>query len=130
MKKYIPYGRQDISSEDIQSVVDVLNSDFLTQGQSVPDFEQSLLDLCNSKFASAVSSATAALHIACKALDLGPGDIIWTSPISFVASANCALYCGAKVDFIDIDPETNNISVTALEEKLIFAESIKQSIPL
>ena len=124
MKKYIPYGRQDISSEDIQSVVDVLNSDFLTQGQSVPDFEQSLVDLCNSKFASAVSSATAALHIACKALDLGPGDIIWTSPISFVASANCALYCGAKVDFIDIDPETNNISVTALEEKLIFAESI------
>ena len=124
MKKFIPYGRQDISSEDIQSVVDVLNSDFLTQGQIVPDFEQSLMSLCNSKFASAMSSATAALHLACKALDLGPGDIMWTSPISFVASANCALYCGAKVDFVDIDPESNNISIAALEEKLIFAESI------
>lgn len=124
MKKFIPYGRQDISSEDIQSVVDVLNSDFLTQGQIVPDFEQSLMSLCNSKFASAMSSATAALHLACKALDIGPGDIMWTSPISFVASANCALYCGAKVDFVDIDPESNNISIAALEEKLIFAESI------
>ena len=123
MKKFIPYGRQDISSEDIQSVVDVLNSDFLTQGQIVPDFEQSLMSLCNSKFASAMSSATAALHLACKALDLGPGDIMWTSPISFVASANCALYCGAKVDFLDIDPRTYNICNSKLESKLKSAKS-------
>jgi UDP-4-amino-4,6-dideoxy-N-acetyl-beta-L-altrosamine transaminase len=124
MKKYIPYGRQDISSEDIKSVEDILKSDFLTQGQAVPEFEKALNNLCKSKFSTVMSSATAALHIACKALELGPGDIMWTSPISFVASANCALYCGAKVDFVDIDPLSNNMSIKALEEKLIHAESL------
>ncbi len=117
----IPYGKQDISDEDIQSVVDVLKSDFLTQGPIVPAFEKAVTDYCNVKYAFAVNSATSALHIACLALDVGPGDIVWTSPITFVASANCALYCGAKVDFVDIDSRTYNMSVEKLKEKLELA---------
>lgn len=114
----IPYGRQDISEADIQAVVDVLRSDFLTQGPSVPAFEQAVADYCGVQHAVAVNSATSALHIACLALDVGPGDWVWTSPITFVASANCALYCGAHVDFVDIDPRTYNLSVEKLADKL------------
>jgi len=118
----IPYGKQDISEEDIQSVVDVLKSDFLTQGPMVPAFEKAVTDYCGATYAFAVNSATSALHIACLALEVGPGDIVWTSPITFVASANCALYCGAEVDFVDVDAKTYNMSVAALEEKLVEAE--------
>ncbi len=114
----IPYGRQDISEADIQSVVDVLRSDFLTQGPVVPAFEQAILKYCGAKYAVAVNSATSALHISCLALGVGPGDIVWTSPITFVASANCALYCGATVDFVDIDPQTYNLSLDCLAVKL------------
>ena len=118
----IPYGRQDISETDIQAVVDVLRSDFLTQGPVVPAFERSVADYCGAQHAIAVNSATSALHIACLALGVGKGDIVWTSPITFVASANCALYCGAEVDFVDIDPRTYNMSVECLTEKLAQAE--------
>lgn len=114
----IPYGRQEITQEDIDSVVDVLRSDYLTQGSKVPEFEKSIQDHCGVAHALAVNSATSALHIACLALDSGPGDEVWTSPISFVASANCARYCGASVDFVDIDPRTYNLSIEALEDKL------------
>ena len=120
----IPYGRQDISEADIQAVVDVLKSDFLTQGPVVPAFEKTVADYCKTKYAFAVNSATSALHIACLALCVRKGDLVWTSPISFVASANCALYCGADVDFVDIDAATYNMSVKALEEKLIKAEQL------
>jgi UDP-4-amino-4,6-dideoxy-N-acetyl-beta-L-altrosamine transaminase len=118
----IPYGRQDISQADIDAVVTVLRSDFLTQGPAVPLFEQTVGSYCGAQHAVAVSSATAALHIACLALELGPGDWLWTSPITFVASANCALYCGAQVDFVDIDPGSYNMSVECLAEKLAQAE--------
>lgn len=118
----IPYGRQDISEADIQAVVDVLRSDFLTQGSAVPAFERTVADYCDANHAVAVNSATSALHIACLALGVGKGDIVWTSPITFVASANCALYCGADVDFVDIDSRTYNLSVECLEEKLVQAE--------
>jgi len=118
MTAMIPYGRQDISEADIQAVVDVLRSDFLTQGPAVPAFENCLAAYCGASHAVAVNSATSALHIACLALDVGPGDIVWTSPITFVASANCALYCGASIDFVDIDPRTYNMSVEQLEAKL------------
>ncbi|KQZ28521.1 UDP-4-amino-4,6-dideoxy-N-acetyl-beta-L-altrosamine transaminase [Mesorhizobium sp. Root552] len=118
----IPYGRQDISQADIDSVVEVLRSDFLTQGPVVPRFERAVADYCGAKYAIAVNSATSALHIACLALDLKPGDWLWTSPITFVASANCALYCGANIDFVDIDPHTYNLSVESLEIKLAAAE--------
>ncbi len=118
----IPYGRQDISEADILAVVDVLKSDFLTQGPVVPAFEKVVSEYCNSSFAFAVNSATSALHISCLALGVTKGDLVWTSPITFVASANCALYCGADVDFVDIDAATYNMSVSALEEKLIKAE--------
>ena len=118
----IPYGRQDINDEDIQAVVDVLRSEFLTQGPAVPAFEKSVADYCGVRHAVAVNSATSALHIACLALGVGRGDIVWTSPITFVASANCALYCGADVDFVDIDPRTYNMSVDCLSEKLQLAE--------
>jgi UDP-4-amino-4,6-dideoxy-N-acetyl-beta-L-altrosamine transaminase len=119
----IPYGRQDISEQDIDAVTQVLKSDWLTQGQAGPRFEQAMAGYCGAEHAVAVSNATAALHIACLALDLGPGDIMWTVPNTFVASANCALYCGASVDFVDIDPRTYNISVTALSEKLAKAST-------
>ena len=118
----IPYGRQDISQADIDAVVEVLRSDFLTQGPTVPRFEQTVAEYCGVQHGVAVNSATNALHIACLALDLGPGDWLWTSPNTFVASANCALYCGAKVDFVDIDPRTYNMSVERLKEKLEQAE--------
>ncbi|EKF17398.1 UDP-4-amino-4,6-dideoxy-N-acetyl-beta-L-altrosamine transaminase [Nitratireductor pacificus] len=118
----IPYGRQDIAQADIDAVVEVLRSDFLTQGPVVPRFEQAVADYCGVDHAVAVNSATSALHIACMALGLGPGDWLWTSPTTFVASANCALYCGAQVDFVDIDPRTYNLSPEALERKLVTAE--------
>jgi len=114
----IPYGRQDISQVDIDSVVKVLQSDFLTQGQMVPCFEETVANYCGSKHAVAVNSATSALHIACLAMGLGAGDWLWTTPNTFVASANCALYCGAQVDFVDIDPRTYNLCANALEVKL------------
>ena len=119
----IPYGKQDISEVDIQAVVDVLRSNFLTQGPAVPAFEDEVANYCQVKHTVAVNSATSALHIACLALGVGDGDIVWTSPITFVASANCALYCGAEVDFVDIDPRTYNMSVERLAEKLAHAES-------
>ena len=118
----IPYGRQDISEADIEAVVAVLRSDFLTQGPAVPAFEKALADYCGAKYSIAVNSATSALHIACLALGVGPGDWVWTSPITFVASANCALYCGARLEFVDIDPRTYNLSVERLAEKLAQAE--------
>lgn len=119
----IPYGRQDISAEDIDAVTQVLQSDWLTQGQAGPRFERAMADYCGARSAAAVSNATAALHVACLALDLGPGDTLWTVPNTFVASANCALYCGANVDFVDIDPRTYNMSVAALSEKLAQASA-------
>src|SRR5574337_1118470 len=114
----IPYGRQNISEDDIKAVIDVLRSDFLTQGPVVPAFEQSIASYCGVKHAIAVNSGTSALHIACMALGVGVGDLVWTSPITFVASANCARYCGADVDFVDIDPRSYNMSVEALARKL------------
>jgi UDP-4-amino-4,6-dideoxy-N-acetyl-beta-L-altrosamine transaminase len=114
----IPYGRQSISDDDIAAVVSVLRSDFLTQGPVVPQFEQAIAQKVGATHAVAVNSATSALHIACMALDVGPGDMVWTSPNSFVASANCAIYCGAKVDFVDIDPTSFCMSEEALAQKL------------
>lgn len=116
--QHIPYGRQDITQADIDAVVAVLQSDFLTQGPMVPKFEQAVASSCRAAHALAVNSATSALHIACMALDLGPGDWLWTTPVTFVASANCGLYCGAKVDFVDIDPRTYNLCPQALARKL------------
>ena len=114
----IPYGRQEITQDDIDAVVEVLKSDFLTQGPRVPEFENTVATHVGAKFGVAVNSATSALHIACAALGLGDGDWLWTSPVTFVASANCGLYCGAKVDFVDIDPRTYNLCPDALERKL------------
>lgn len=114
----IPYGRQDIVQADIDAVVDVLRSDFLTQGPLLPRFERKVADYCGASHAVAVNSATSALHIACLAMGLGSGDRLWTTPITFVASANCALYCGAQVDFVDIDPRTWNLCPQALARKL------------
>jgi UDP-4-amino-4,6-dideoxy-N-acetyl-beta-L-altrosamine transaminase len=122
----IPYGRQDITQADIDAVIAVLKSDHLTQGPAIPRFEQCVADYTGAKHALAVSNATAALHIACLALDLGPGDWLWTTPNTFVASANCALYCGAKVDFVDIDPGTYNLCPLKLEAKLVEAQKINQ----
>jgi UDP-4-amino-4,6-dideoxy-N-acetyl-beta-L-altrosamine transaminase len=119
----IPYGRQDIDAADIAAVVEVLGSDFLTQGPAVPRFEAALAGRVGAAHGVAVNSATSALHIACLALGLGPGDWLWTSPITFLASANCALYCGAAVDFVDIDPRTYNMCPAALERKLQLAEA-------
>ncbi|CAH0354122.1 UDP-4-amino-4,6-dideoxy-N-acetyl-beta-L-altrosamine transaminase [Aquabacterium sp. CECT 9606] len=120
----IPYGRQEITQADIDAVVDVLRSDFLTQGPAVPMFEQAVATYCGARHAVAVNSATSALHIACLALGLGPGDRLWTTPVTFVASANCGLYCGAEVDFVDIDPLTYNMSVERLAEKLAQADKL------
>jgi UDP-4-amino-4,6-dideoxy-N-acetyl-beta-L-altrosamine transaminase len=119
----IPYGKQEITQQDIDAVVDVLKSDFLTQGPQVPAFEKSITDSTGAKHALAVNSATSALHIACLALGLGEGDWLWTTPITFVASANCGLYCGAKVDFVDIDASTYNLCPIKLEQKLIKAKA-------
>lgn len=114
----IPYGHQSISRGDIEAVETVLKSDFLTQGPAVPAFEAAIARYCGAKHAVAVSNATSALHLACLALGVGAGDIVWTSPTTFVASANCARYCGATIDFVDIDPRTYNLSVERLEQKL------------
>ncbi|MBD2691070.1 UDP-4-amino-4,6-dideoxy-N-acetyl-beta-L-altrosamine transaminase [Anabaena catenula FACHB-362] len=122
MNNYIPYGRQDINQADIDAVVEVLRSDCITQGSAIERFEQAVAEYCGTKYAVAVSSATAALHIACLAAELGAEDILWTSPNTFVASANCGLYCGAKVDFVDIDSNTYNLSINELENKLSWAE--------
>ena len=119
----IPYGRQDVTDADFAAVVAALRSDWLTQGPAVPRFEQAVAGYCGTAHAVAVNSATSALHIACLALGLGPGDRLWTSPVTFVASANCGLYCGAEVDFVDIDPRTYNLCPRALERKLLTAEA-------
>jgi UDP-4-amino-4,6-dideoxy-N-acetyl-beta-L-altrosamine transaminase len=118
----IRYGQQDITQADIDAVVEVMRSVNLTQGPAIPRFEQAVLAHCKARHALAVNSATSALHIACLALDLGPGDWLWTTPNTFVASANCGLYCGAQVDFVDIDPRTYNLCAQALERKLQVAQ--------
>lgn len=120
----IPYGRQTITEEDIEAVISVLKSDFLTQGPQAPLFESVVAEKVGASHALAANSATAALHMACMALQLGPGDWLWTSPNTFVASANCAIYCGARVDFVDIDPRTYNICPQMLEAKLVEAEAL------
>ena len=122
--KLVPYGRQEISQADIDAVTAVLQSDYLTQGPAVPAFENAVAAYCGASHAIAVNSATSALHIACLALGVGQGDIVWTSPITFVASSNCALYCGATVDFVDIDLRTYNLSLERLAEKLVLAQQI------
>ena len=114
----IPYGRQEITDADIEAVVEVLKSDYLTQGPKVPEFERRVTEYCNVKYGVAVNSGTSALHVACLALGVGEGDLVWTSPITFVASANCARFCGADVGFVDIDPKTYNMCCVALEQKL------------
>ncbi len=129
MRDFIPYGRQNINEADIQAVIDVLKSDFITQGPAIERFEKAIADYCGVEYAIAVSNATAALHIACLALDLGPGDLLWTSPNTFVASANCARYCGATVDFVDIDPDTYILSVPELEKKLKAQKTLGQPLP-
>lgn len=118
----IPYSRQKISSNDIKAVNKVLKSKFLTTGPKVIEFENKLSRVFKSKYALSANSATSALHLACLSLGLKQNDYLWTSSISFVASANCALYCGAKVDFVDIDPETLNMSIKDLERKLVIAK--------
>jgi UDP-4-amino-4,6-dideoxy-N-acetyl-beta-L-altrosamine transaminase len=120
----IPYGRQAISEADIAAVVAVLRSDFLTQGDQVPAFEAAVATYCGTRFAVACNSATSALHMACLALELGPGDLLWTVPNTFLATANCARFCGADVDFVDIDPATRNLSIACLEAKLSQAERL------
>jgi UDP-4-amino-4,6-dideoxy-N-acetyl-beta-L-altrosamine transaminase len=124
----IPYGKQNISQQDIDAVIDVLKSDFLTQGPKVPEFEDALMSHSGANHAVAVNSATSALHIACMALELGEGDYLWTSPVTFVASSNVALYCGAKVDFVDIDCQTYNMCPKKLEKKLVDA-SLRGCLP-
>jgi len=124
LESYIPYGKQDITQDDIDAVVNVLKSDFLTQGPQVPKFEKGVSEYCSVKHAVAVNSATSALHLSCLSLGLKEGDWLWTSPITFVASANCGLYCGAKVDFVDIDPVTYNLCPKALKKKLIHAKKL------
>jgi UDP-4-amino-4,6-dideoxy-N-acetyl-beta-L-altrosamine transaminase len=125
----IPYGRQDISDDDIAAVTAVLKSDWLTQGPAVPAFESAVAAICNVSHAIAVNSATSALHIACLALDVGPGDLVWTSPNTFVASANCARYCGADVDFVDIDPDTLCLSTEVLATKLAYHRATGKQLP-
>ena len=126
--KYIPYGRQNITNDDIKAVVQVLKSEFLTQGNILKDFEKGISIKVNSNYAIAVNSATSALHIACLALGLKKGDYLWTTPITFVASANCGIYCGAKIDFVDVDQDTALISIRELEKKLIRAK-IENKLP-
>ena len=118
----IPYGPQNIDAADVKSVTDVLESEYITQGPIVPMFERSVLEYSGAAFATAVSSATAALHLGCLALGVGPRDLVWTSAITFVASANCARYCGADVDFVDIDPLSYNMSISDLQRKLEIAQ--------
>ena len=130
MSSYIPYGKQNINQQDIDAVIAVLKSDWLTQGPMIERFEQAVAAYCQVSYAVALSSATAALHIACLAVALGKDDLLWTSPITFVASANCGLYCGATVDFVDIDPRTYNLSVEQLEAKLKQGKIPKVVIPV
>ena len=118
----IPYGRQEITEDDIASVVEVLKSDFLTQGKVVPAFEKKISEYTGAQYALAINSATSGLHLACLAIGVGPNDIVWTSPVTFVASSNCALYCGAKIDFIDINPSTFNLCIDNLKHKLEHAK--------
>jgi UDP-4-amino-4,6-dideoxy-N-acetyl-beta-L-altrosamine transaminase len=125
----IPYARQDIDDADISAVVDVLRGDWITQGPAVPAFEAAVAGKCGAEHAVAVNSATSALHLACLALNVGPGDLVWTTPNTFVASANCALYCGASVDFVDIDPLTWCMSSKALDEKLKQARQHGRPLP-
>ncbi|EPJ54051.1 MAG: flagellin modification protein/polysaccharide biosynthesis protein [Osedax symbiont Rs2] len=125
----IPYGRQEITQQDVDSVVSVLKSDFLTQGPQVPLFESSIRQAVNVKFATAVNSATSALHIACLALGVSKGDVVWTTPITFVASANCALYCGSDIDFVDIDASTYNLCPEKLKMKLVDAKENNLPLP-
>lgn len=120
----IPYGRQEVTQSDIDAVTEVLTSDFLTQGPMVPRFEACVADKVGARYALAVNSATSALHIACLALGVSPGDRVWTSPVTFVASANCARYCGAEVDFVDIDPRTYNLDPVKLQTKLESARAL------
>jgi UDP-4-amino-4,6-dideoxy-N-acetyl-beta-L-altrosamine transaminase len=120
----IPYGRQDIDASDIEAVVTILSSEFLTQGPTVPAFEEAVSAYCGSSYAVAVNSATSALHLACLAVGVNPGDIVWTSPITFVASANCAVYCGAIIDFVDVDSNTGHLCVEKLLEKLESAKAV------
>jgi len=127
-KTMIPYGKQDINDDDIKTVIDVLKSDWLTQGPKVPEFEQVIKQFCQVDYAVATNSATSALHLACLALEVKSGDIVWTSPVSFVASSNCALYCGASIDFVDIDLSTGNISVSLLKQKL-YEANLKSHLP-
>lgn len=124
----IYYGRQNINENDINTVIDVLRSDFLTQGPAIERFEKRVADYCGAKYAVAVTNATSALHIACKVAGLGEGDILWTSPITFTASANCGRYCGADVDFVDIDDSTYNMSVDELEKKLKSAKKLPKVV--
>jgi UDP-4-amino-4,6-dideoxy-N-acetyl-beta-L-altrosamine transaminase len=124
MIDYIPYGKQDINQADIDAVIEVLKSDYLTQGPAIDRFERAVADYCSVKYAVAVASATAGLHIASLSAGLGDGDLLWTVPNTFVASANCGLYCGAKVDFVDIDPKTYNLSISKLTEKLALAAEL------
>jgi UDP-4-amino-4,6-dideoxy-N-acetyl-beta-L-altrosamine transaminase len=128
ISKKIPYGKQDISAEDVEFVTEVLKSEWLTQGPIVPKFEKAIANYVGSNFCSLANSATSALHISCLAIGVKEGDIVWTSPNTFVASANCAKLCGAKVDFVDIDEQTFNISVEALEDKLLKAKK-KNCLP-
>ena len=125
----IPYGKQQIIQQDIDAVISVLKSDFLTQGPQVPLFEKAIKDAVNAEYVIAVNSATSALHIACLALGVGKGDVVWTTPITFVASANCALYCGADIDFVDIDSQTYNLSPELLEQKLLHAKQNHLPLP-
>ena len=126
----IPYGRQDINQADLDAVMAVLRSDWLTQGPAIEQFEKAVAELTGAKYAVAVANATAALHIACLAAELGRGNKLWTSPNTFVASANCALYCGARIDFVDVDPKTYNLSVEALERKLEISPPPKALVPV
>ncbi|HTU12660.1 MAG TPA: UDP-4-amino-4,6-dideoxy-N-acetyl-beta-L-altrosamine transaminase [Allosphingosinicella sp.] len=126
---FLSYGRQHITDADVAAVAEVLRSDFLTQGPAVPRFEAALQALTGAPHVFAMANATAALHLSCLACDVGPGDVVWTSPNSFVASANCALYCGADADFVDIDPATFNMSADALEAKLAAAEAAGGRLP-
>lgn len=122
----IPYGRHDISGDDIDAVVDVLENHFLTQGSKVPEFEKALCDYTSAQFCTAVNSATSGLHVACLAAGVTQGDMVWTTPNSFVASANCALYCSAQVDFVDMDEQTRNIDIAKLAAKLTVAKQADQ----
>ena len=122
LMKIIPYAKQQIDHNDIEAVVNVLSSEYLTQGPTVELFESCVSAYCNVRYAFATNSATSALHLACMALELARGDLVWTTPNTFVATANCALYCGASVDFVDIDPHSYNMSISALSEKLIEAK--------